>query len=71
MSLQRYTFKKKELYQANITDKPPSVGYISQTVFTNEEENILYEYLLVCAASNYGLPTRETRSLTYMRAKKA
>nr|CAH7729434.1 unnamed protein product [Callosobruchus chinensis] len=66
----RYTFKKKELYQANITDKPPSAGYISQTVFTNEEENILYEYLLVCAASNYGLPTRETRSLTYMRAKK-
>ncbi|VEN49389.1 unnamed protein product [Callosobruchus maculatus] len=69
MSLQRY-IKKKKLYQANLTDKPPSVGYASQTIFTRGEENILCDYLLVCAASNYGLTTKETRRLAYMLAKK-
>nr|CAH7754897.1 unnamed protein product [Callosobruchus chinensis] len=49
MSLRRY-IKKKKFYQAHLTDKPPSVGYVSQTVFTKEEENILPEYLLFCAA---------------------
>ncbi|CAH1961770.1 unnamed protein product [Acanthoscelides obtectus] len=69
MSLQRY-IKKKKAYQANLTDKPPSVGYVSQTVFLKDEENVLCEYLLTCAASNYGLTTKETRRLAYMLAKK-
>lgn len=69
MSLQRY-IKKKKSYQANLTSGAPSVGYVSPTVFTKEEENILSEYLLTCAATNYGLTTKETRSLAYLLAKK-
>lgn len=69
ISLQRY-IKKKKAYQANQTNETPSVGYVSPTIFTEEEENVLRDYLLTCAASNYGLTTNETRSLAYMLAKK-
>lgn len=69
MSLQRY-IKKKKAHQQQLSDEAPSVGYISPTVFTKDEEKILSDYLLTCAASNYGLTTKETRSLAYLLAKK-
>lgn len=68
ISLFRY-IKKKKAFEANLTDKPPSVGYPSPTVFTEEEENILSQYMLTCAASNYGLTTKEARKLAYRLAK--
>lgn len=60
MSLQRY-IKKKQAFQDKVTDVPPSMGYASPTIFTEQEEKILCEYLLTCAACNYGLTTKETR----------
>ncbi|CAH1975067.1 unnamed protein product [Acanthoscelides obtectus] len=57
MSLSRYT-KKKEAYQANPEGKAPSMGYTFPTIFIEEEENVLSDYLLTCAASNYGLTTK-------------
>ncbi|XP_022829429.1 uncharacterized protein LOC111359389 [Spodoptera litura] len=69
MSLQRY-IKKKQAFQDNATEVIPSMGYASPKVFTDEEENILCEYLLTCAASNYGLTTKETRRIAFMLAKK-
>lgn len=69
MSLSRY-IKKKEAYQANPEGEAPSMGYTIPTIFTEEEENILSDYLLTCAASNYGLTTKETRVIAFKLAKK-
>ncbi|XP_072403230.1 uncharacterized protein [Diabrotica undecimpunctata] len=69
MSLSRY-IKKKEVYHANPEGQAPSMGYTVPTIFTEEEENILSEYLLTCAAYNYGLTTKETRVIAYKLAKK-
>lgn len=69
MSLSRY-IKKKEACQANPEGEAPSMGYAIPTIFTEEEENILSDYLLTCAASNYGLTAKETRVIAYKLAKK-
>lgn len=69
MSLQRY-IKKKQAINDNTAVVAPSMGYASPTVFTKKQENILCEYLLTCAASNYGLTTKETRRMAFMLAKK-
>lgn len=69
MSLSRY-IKKKVAYQANPVGEAPSMGYASPTIFTEKEEKILSDYLLTCAASNYGLTTKETRVIAYKLAKK-
>lgn len=53
-----------------VTNKVPSVGYVSSSIFTEEEENILCEYLLICAAIYYRLTTKETRNLAYTVSKK-
>lgn len=68
MSLSRY-IKKKEAFQANPEGDVPSMGYTMPTIFTEEEENILSDYLLTCAASNYGLTMKETRVIAYKLAK--
>lgn len=47
----------------------PTIGYHRPTVFTSDEEKLLSDYLLTCAASNYGLTTKETRKLAYELAK--
>lgn len=46
MSLSRY-IEKKESFEAN----PEDMGYKIPTVFTKEEDNLLSDYLLTCAAS--------------------
>ena len=63
--------RKKKAYQANVTEERPSMGYASPTIFTKDEENILCEYLLTCAASNYGFTTKETRILAYNNLPKS
>lgn len=46
----------------------PTVGYPEKTVFTASEEKILCDYLLNCAAANFGLRTKETRTFAYKLA---
>lgn len=57
-SLYRY-IKKKTAYEANETANAPTVGYPEKTVFTASEEKVLCDYLLNCAAANFGLRTKE------------
>ncbi|KAJ8730169.1 hypothetical protein PYW07_017207 [Mythimna separata] len=52
-SLFRY-IKKKTAYEANETANAPTVGYPEKTVFTASEEKVLCDYLLNCAAANFG-----------------
>lgn len=40
------------------------------TIFEGEENNKLSDYLLSCAAFNYGLTTKETRVVLYELVKK-
>lgn len=46
----------------------PTVGYPEKTVFTASEEKKLCEYLLNCAAANFGLRTKEARTFAYRLA---
>lgn len=39
----------------NETANAPTVGYPEKTVFTASEEKVLCDYLLNCAAANFGL----------------
>lgn len=64
MSLSRY-IKKKQAFQDNETDVAPSMGYAHPTVFTDDEENILCEYLLTCAASNWADNKRDKKDCLY------
>ncbi|CAH4034358.1 unnamed protein product [Pieris brassicae] len=66
-SLYRY-IKKKTAYEANEIATSPTVGYPEKTVFTASEEKILCDYLLNCAAANFGLKTKEARSFAYRLA---
>ncbi|CAF4778747.1 unnamed protein product [Pieris macdunnoughi] len=66
-SLYRY-IKKKTAYEANEDVTAPTVGYPEKTVFTASEEKILCDYLLNCAAANFGLKTKETRTFAYRLA---
>lgn len=66
-SLYRY-IKKKTAYDANETATAPTVGYPEKTVFTASEEKILCDYLLNCAAANFGLRTKEARIFAYRLA---
>lgn len=68
-SLFRY-IKKKKAFEANESETPPSVGYPEKTVFTSAEEKILCDYLLDCAAANFGLRTKEARKLAFELAIK-
>lgn len=43
----------------NETANAPTVGYPEKTVFTASEEKVLCDYLLNCAAANFGLRTEE------------
>lgn len=61
--------KKKKAFVANLIDNPPSIGYVKQMIFTEEGENISYQYILTCAAANYGLKTKETRKLAFRLVK--
>ncbi|XP_039751300.1 uncharacterized protein LOC120627373 [Pararge aegeria] len=63
-SLYRY-MKKKTSYEANETANAPTVGYPEKTVFTASEEKVLCDYLLNCAAANFGLRTKEARTFAY------
>lgn len=67
ISLYRY-IKKKTAYEADETVGAPTVGYPEKTVFTASEEKILCDYLLNCAAANFGLRTKETRTFAYKLA---
>lgn len=66
-SLYRY-IKKKTAYEANETANAPTVGYPEKTVFTAAEEKVLCDYLLNCAAANFGLRTKEARTFAYRLA---
>lgn len=66
-SLYRY-IKKKTAYEAKEMATAPTVGYPEKTVFTASEEKVLCDYLLNCAAANFGLRTKEARSFAYRLA---
>ncbi|KAG6463382.1 hypothetical protein O3G_MSEX013841 [Manduca sexta] len=66
-SLYRY-IKKKTAYEADETVGAPTIGYPEKTVFTASEEKILCDYLLNCAAANFCLSNKETRTFVYKLA---
>ncbi|CAG9577524.1 unnamed protein product [Danaus chrysippus] len=49
---------------------PNLIGYPEKTVFTASEEKVLCDYLLNCAAANFGLRTKEARTFAYSLAVK-
>lgn len=46
-----------------VLHKTPSLDYAVQTILDESEENTLCEYLLTCAATNYGLTANDIREL--------
>ena len=64
MTLLRYCRKYKE--NNKVSFKP---NYSSAQVFSNEEENLLMDYLLKSASLYYGLTPITTRKFAYLFAK--
>lgn len=60
--------KNKAALKAKEITTPTSVGYLEKIVFSSSEENVLCDYLLNCAAANFGLSTTEARKSAYRLA---